>query len=227
MAKISIVIPCYNEEDNIGECIRKIPEMNCESEIIVVDDGSTDRTAECARESQRPFLKVIRYEKNLGMGAALRTGLQYATGDIIVLLDADYTSPPSEIPKIIEPILDGKADFVTGTRFIYTMEQNAMKTVHRLGNKIAAFMVSLYVGQHITDSLCGLKAFKRKLLIGKLKENSWPDFELLITAKKNKMRIVELPIHYRARKAGASKMNTFKGFYRMPILLIKSFIGIN
>lgn len=226
VAKISIVIPCYNEEDNIGECIRQIPEMTLESEIVVVDDGSTDRTAERARESQRPFLKVVRYEKNLGKGAALRTGLQHATGDIVVLLDADYTSPPSEIPKILKPILDGKADFVTGTRLIYPMEQNAMKTIHRLGNKISAFMISLYIGQRITDSLCGLKAFKKKSLIGKLKENGWPDFELLIMAKKNGMRIMELPIHYRARRAGASKMNTCKGFYRMPALLIKSFIAI-
>jgi glycosyltransferase involved in cell wall biosynthesis len=227
MEKLSIVIPCYNEEDNIKECISQIPEMSWKTEIVVVDDGSADRTAERARASNKPYLKVIRYEKNLGKGAALRVGLQYATGDVVVILDADYTSPPSEIPIVVKPIFDGEADFVTGTRLLYPMEKNAMKKIHILSNKISALIISLYIGQRITDSLCGLKAFKRKLLIGKLEEDGWPDFELLIKAKINKMRIMEVPINYNARKVGVSKMNTFRGFYRMPLLLIKSLIKYN
>jgi len=224
MKKISIVIPCYNEEDSIRECIMQIPEMGWETEVIIIDDGSTDRTAEFARGINKPYLKVIRYGKNLGKGAALRVGFRYAIGDVVVILDADFTSPPSEIPIVITPIFDGEADFVTGTRFRYPMEKNAMKKNHMLSNKIAAFIISLCIGQRLTDTLCGLKAFKKDMLVGKLEENGWPDFELLIKAKRNKMRIMEVPIHYKARKTGVSKMNTFRGFYRMPILLIKSLI---
>jgi glycosyltransferase involved in cell wall biosynthesis len=222
MEKISIVIPCYNEEGNIGECVRQIPEMDREIEIVVVDDGSTDRTAEFARANNRLCLKVVRYEKNLGKGFALRRGIQSASGDVIVILDADYTSPPSEIPAIVKPIFDGQADFVTGTRFVYPMEKNAMKKIHMLSNSISAFIVSLYIGQRLTDTLCGMKAFRKDMLAGKLKENRWPDFELLIKAKRNKMRVVEIPVNYKARRSGVSKMDTSRGFYRMPVLLIKS-----
>lgn len=226
MKKISIIIPCYNEEENIKECLRQIPEMSWETEIIVVDDGSTDRTAEFAKSANKPYLKVIRYEKNAGKGAALRVGLQDATGDIAVILDADYTSPPSEIPLIVQPIIDGRADFVNGTRFRYPMEKGAMKKLHMISNRISAFIISLFIGQHITDSLCGLKAFKKETLIGKLEENQWPDFELLLKAKKNKMRIVEVPIYYKTRKAGLSKMDTSKEWYRMPILLLKTLLKL-
>lgn len=222
MKKISIIIPCYNEEENIKECLRQIPQMPWEIEIIVVDDGSTDRTAEFAKSTNRPNLKVIRYEECAGKGAALRAGLQDATGDVVVILDADYTCPPSEISIVVKPIIDEKADFVNGTRFRYPMEKDAMKILHVISNEITAFIISLFIGQRITDSLCGLKAFKKEMLIGKLKEDQWPDFELLLKAKRNNMRIVEMPIHYKARKAGISKMNTLRRFYIMPMLLIKA-----
>lgn len=224
MEKISIIIPCYNEENNIRECVWQIPKMPCQSEIIIVDDGSTDQTAKHAHEIRKSNLKVVRYEKNLGKGAAVKAGFQHTTGDIIVILDADYTSPPSEILVIIKPILDGEADFVIGNRFLYPMEKNAMNIINQLSNRASAFVISLYIGQRITDSLCGLKAFKRELINRELKENGWPDFELLIAAKRMNMRITEMPIHYKARKSGVSKMNTFRKFYQMPILLIKSLI---
>ncbi len=225
MNKISIIIPCYNEEGNIRECLRRIPAMDWETELIVVDDGSTDRTVEFARAADTPFLKVIRHEKNLGKGAALKTGLLHATGGVAVILDADYTSPPSEIPLVVKPIFAGEADFVTGTRFTYPMEKGAMKRLHILGNKISCLIISSFMRLRITDSLCGLKAFKKEMLTGKLTEKGWPDFELLIKAKRNNMRIMEVPVHYMARKAGVSKMGTFKGMYRMPMLLIKSLLG--
>ena len=198
--------------------------MGQETEIVVVDDGSTDRTAELARAFKLENLKVIRYEKRQGKGMALRTGLRHAGGQVAVILDADCTCSSGEIPAIIKPILDGKADFVTGTRFVYAMEKKAMKSSHLLANKISAWIVSLYLGRRITDSLCGLKAFKKAMLMGKLEENSWPDFELLIEAKKNNLRIMEVPVHYLSRKAGISKMKTFWGCFHMPRLLIKSLI---
>lgn len=224
MKKISIIIPCYNEEKNIQECLKKIPPLDWETEIIVVDDGSTDRTSEYAQATQRSDLKVIRYEKNLGKGAALRRGLQEAKGDTIVILDADYTTPPPEIKDIVSPIMNGKADFANGTRFIYPMEKKAMSMIHILSNKISALIISAFIAQRLTDSLCGLKAFRKEPLGEKLRENSWPDFELLVKAKRNRMKIVEVPVHYMARKAGTSKMSTLKGCFLMPKLLITSLI---
>ena len=104
------------------------------------------------------------------------------------------------------------------------MEKNAMQGTHILANKISAFIISLYVGRRITDSLCGLKAFKKEMLGERLAENSWPDFELFIEAKRNKMRITEVPVRYTCRKAGVSKMKTFQACFHMPMLLIKSLV---
>jgi glycosyltransferase involved in cell wall biosynthesis len=222
--KISIIIPCYNEEKNIKECIRQIPKMEWEYEIVVIDDGSTDKTAQVSRSIKQPNIKVISYEKNRGKGFALRAGLKEASGDIIVILDADYTSPPQDIPRLVKPIYEQKADFVNASRFMYPMEPAAMSRLHIVGNKIAALLISLHIGQGLTDSLCGLKAFSKKPLLGKLKENSWPDFELLLQAKKNNLRIIEVPIGYKARKAGLSKMKMPGAGLRIAILLLKSLI---
>ncbi len=225
MKKLSIIIPCYNEEGNIEECVMQIPKIKWETEIIIVDDGSKDRTTEVARRIKVPNKKVIRYEKNGGKGYAFRTGYKHATGDVVIILDADYTSPPAEIPNVVKPIFEGKADFVNGTRFIYPMEKGAMRWIHKPGNKIFAFIVSMLIGKWLTDSLCGFKAFDvKKLPYNHLKENSWMDFELLLRAHKNRLRIVEVPIHYKARKAGESKMNTLKHGYNMGMSLVKSFI---
>ena len=104
------------------------------------------------------------------------------------------------------------------------MEKNAMKRLHMLSNMISALIISLFIGQRITDSLCGLKAFRKEMLTGEPKGNGWPDFELLLKAKTNNMRIAEVPIHYKSRKAGLSKMNTSKEWYRMPLLLAKTLL---
>jgi glycosyltransferase involved in cell wall biosynthesis len=222
---VSVIIPCYNEEGNVEECIRRVPELPYSYEIIVVDDGSKDRTTEFARRVNRKGLKVIRYEKNGGKGHAVRTGIENAEGEIVVIQDADMATQPEEIPQVVEPIIEGRADFVNATRLTYPMERGAMRGVHVLGNKIFALMVSALVRKRLTDTLCGFKAFRKKDLDGKLKEDSWPDFELLIKAKKNGMRIAEVPIHYNARRAGKSKMKTFRHGYKMFRMLAKSLLS--
>ena len=221
---LTVIIPCYNEKDNIKECISRVPYNDqLDTEIIVVDDGSTDNTSQIARSTKKKNLTIIRYENNRGKGYAVRKALKAAKGDIAIILDADMSSPPEEIPNAVLPIYRNKADFVNSTRLIYKMEKGAMKWLHIPGNRMFAFLVSLIIKHKLTDSLCGLKAFRRKMLPhSMLKEDSWPDFELLIKAGRLGLRIVEVPIHYKARKANASKMHTFSHGYKMFKMLVDS-----
>ena len=219
---LSILVPCYNEEDNIEECLRRVPKMPWNTEIIVIDDGSNDNTAKVALKTKVKNVKVISYKPNHGKGYAIRTGINAARGTFAIILDADMATQPEEIPIVVKPLFDGTADFVNATRFVYPMEKGSMKTLHKPGNKVFALLVSLIIKQYLTDSLCGFKAFRVKPFRGKLKEKGWPDFELLIKAKRMNMRILEVPIHYRWRVAGVSKMKTFKHGYSMLKMLAKS-----
>jgi len=218
---VSVIIPCYNEEETIAGCVNAIPELPWEYEIIVVDDGSRDKTAEVARKIKRKNMKVISCKPNGGKGHAFRTGFEAAEGDVVVIQDADM-DPSIDLAEVLKPLFEGKADFVNGTRFVYQMEKGAMKALHVPGNMAFAFLVSLMSGAKLSDSLCGYKAFKRKMLLGQLHENSWPDFEMLIKAGRSRMRIVEVPIHYNKRKQGESKMRTFKHGWNMLMMLLKA-----
>ena len=224
--QLSIIIPCYNEEDNIAECLARVPTMPWRYEILVVDDGSKDKTVQVARKKAKQLkdkaIRVISYQPNQGKGHAIQEGIKAAQGEFSIILDADMATMPEEIPKVVIPLFDGSADFVNGTRFIFSMDKNAMYALHKPGNKMFALLVSMIIRQRLTDSLCGFKAFRTKAFKGKLKENSWPDFELLIKAKRLKLRIAEVPIHYKERVAGVSKMKTFKHGYSMLKMLIKS-----
>lgn len=221
---LSVIIPCYNEEANIAECIRRVPKMPWATEIIAVNDGGKDGTADAVKKVMNsiPNVKLVSYDQNRGKGHAFRKGLEKSSGDVVIILDADMTSPPESIPDIVKPIFEGKADFVNGSRFVYPMEKGSMRWLHIPGNKMFALLASLIIRQRISDSLCGFKAFRREMLLGKLKEDSWPDFELLTKARKNKMRILEIPTHYKARTSGVSKMKTFKHGYQMFKMLWKS-----
>ncbi len=224
--KVSVLIPCYNEEENIQECIKRI-NLPYDHEIIVIDDGSLDKTAEKAKEIKRLNLKVVRYEKNQGKGNAVKVGIRNSSGDIIVIQDADMATPPEELPHILNPILEGEADFVNGTRFFYPMKKKVMRKLRVAGNKIYAKIISLIIGVNLTDSLCGFKAFNiKKFKNFELEEKSWPDFELIFKAKKNGLKIVEVPIHYKERKGGKTKMKILKdglNFWRMIIKNVINF----
>ncbi|MBI4158733.1 glycosyltransferase family 2 protein [Candidatus Woesearchaeota archaeon] len=208
---LTIIIPSHNEEGNIIACINKIPKLKWETEIIVVDDG-TDNTAELAQEfaEKRKNLKVLHFNQKLGQGGAFLKALDIAQGDVIVTLDADYTVDPSEIEKIVMPIFNEEADFVNTSRFIYPMEKGAMTFSHKIGNKFFTLLTSLVIRKYLTDVFCGTKAFKRDLLKGKLTEKEWPALDLIFEAKKNKLRFIEIPVHYKARKSGESKVSAFK-----------------
>jgi len=210
---VSVVVPCYNEADNIEHCVRRIPQMGRRTEVIVVDDGSRDGTAERVKPELNPHVDVrcISYRPNQGKLHAARTGFEAASGDILMILDADMTVPPEDLPYFYRPMRDGLADFINGTRLIYPMANKAMKLQNFFGNKVFGSLVSWLTGSHLSDTLCGTKAFFREdyrhYLMG---YDPWGDFDLLFGAAQNAAKILEVPIHYEERRAGQSKMKALR-----------------
>lgn len=209
----SVIIPCYNEQDNIEEAIRRTPQMGRETEIIVVNDCSTDNTAQKVRDlqSRYPNLKLVDYSPNRGKGYAVRKGFEAATQEVLMILDADISTPPEELPRFFDPLNKGICQFVNGTRMVYPMENQAMRTLNLFGNKIFGFIMSFVTQQNLTDTLCGTKAFyKKDLKMIKWGLDKWGDFDLLFGAARTGKKIMEVPVHYMTRKSGESKMRSFR-----------------
>jgi SAM-dependent methyltransferase len=222
----SVVIPCLNEAQGIRACLERVPFDPKILEIIVVDDGSTDGTADVVHEVQQthPRVRLISYQPNRGKCFAVQEGFRAARGDVLIILDADMSVPPEEIPRFLEPIAEGHAHFVNGTRMTYPMEAESMRFLNLLGNKVFGLVLSGLMGQRITDCLCGTKALLRedfeRIPMGR---DPWGDFDLLFGAARQKLTIVEMPVHYRRRVADLSKMKTF----RHGLSLLKMcFIGL-
>jgi glycosyltransferase involved in cell wall biosynthesis/predicted SAM-dependent methyltransferase len=205
--KLSVIIPVYNEIHTIGETFSRVLEVDLSKELIVVDDCSTDGTREFLKEweagikkGSKDEVRIFYQPKNMGKGAALRSGFKEATGDIIIIQDADLEYHPQEYPKLIEPILDGRADVVYGSRFLGTPRRVLMFR-HTLGNKLLTFLSNLCTDLNLTDMETGYKVFKRQVLEHlPLKSNRF-GFEPEVTAKIAKMnyRIYEVPISYSGR----------------------------
>lgn len=204
--KVSIIIPCFNEEGTISEVIERVKrvDLGLEKEIVVVDDGSTDSSFEKA--SSHSGVTVVRHERNMGKGAAVKTGIAHSTGDIVVIQDADLEYLPEDIPGLLAPLLRGEADVVYGSRFIGKIE--GMSLSHRLGNRVLSWATQVLFGSNITDMMTGYKAFKREAVEGlELKARRF-EFEPEVTAKllKRGAKIVEVPINYSVRKIGEAKI---------------------
>jgi glycosyltransferase involved in cell wall biosynthesis len=206
--KISVIIPAYNEQEAIGEVVRAIP-MHLADEAIVVDNGSTDGTAAGAREAGA---RVV-VENRRGYGAACHAGLMAAgDADIVVFLDGDNSDDPRELPLLLTPIVDGRADFVIGSRLSGPMEPATMPFHARLGNLLVAkFMRRVYRVQ-ITD-IGSFRAVRKDILLSLGMEQmtfGWP-VEMLVKAARRGARIVEVPVSYRKR-IGVSKVSgTIRG----------------
>lgn len=198
--KLSIVIPCYNEIEHLAQVIEAVEAVDLAKEIIVVDDGSIDGTSEFAKELLQQGRAIVHiHEKNLGKGAAIRSGLQYVTGDIVVIQDADMEYDPGQIPGLVKPIMDGTAEVVYGSRFRGSIR--GMKLANRIANHLLAWMANTLYGAGITDEATCYKAFKADLL--KSLELRCVRFEFCpeVTAKirKRGVKIVEVPINYVGR----------------------------
>ena len=200
--KLSIVIPCYNESASILSLIEAVKNSPVKSrEIIIVDDGSTDGTRAILDAFEDPEVKIIFHDKNKGKGAALRTGFSAATGDICIVQDADLEYDPQEFPIVIQPILEGKADVVFGSRFQSGRPHRVVYFWHRVGNGFLTLMSNLFTDLNLSDMETCYKAFRREVIQAiKIRENRF-GFEPEVTAKIAKMnvRIYEVGISYYGR----------------------------
>jgi hypothetical protein len=222
----SVIIPCYNEQDNIEEAIRRVPAMGKATEIIVVNDGGRDNTVQKVKDLQSEFpnLKLVDYSPNHGKGYAVRRGFEAAMHEIIMILDADISTPPEELPRFFEPLNKGICQFVNGTRMVYPMQDQAMRIFNLFGNKLFGYIMSFITQQNLTDTLCGTKAlYKSDLKRIRWGLDKWGDFDLLFAAARMGSKITEVPVHYMSRKSGESKMKTFRHSAHLLMACFKGF----
>lgn len=209
---LSVVIPCYNEKDSIVKVVRRVRNAPVENkEIIVVDDMSTDGTREIIEKELRPLVsKVIYHEVNTGKGGALRTGFAHATGDIVIIQDADMEYDPADYPRLVTPLICGEAVVVYGSRFLNQKRKGYF--ANRVANLGLTMLSNLFTHQHLTDMETCYKCFRREVIQSvDICENRF-GFEPEITAKISGMgiRIKEVPISYSPRTSEEGKKIGFK-----------------
>ena len=220
---LSIVIPCYNEEKNILSIVNKVLESPIENkEIIIVEDCSTDGTRKILEEQIAPLVsKIIYHKKNFGKGAALRTGFKAAKGDVIIIQDADLEYDPADYPKVVNPIFEGKARVVYGSRFLHQKRKGYL--ANRIANFVLTNFSNFFTHQSLTDMETCYKAFKREIIQSiEIQEDRF-GFEPEITAKISKMRIRirEVSISYDPRTNKEGKKIGFKDGLRALYVIWK------
>ena len=222
--KVSIIIPCFNEEKTIEKIIEKVLNLkDINLEIIVIDDGSSDLSKDILEKKLKNKINIlILNEKNYGKGYSIRKGIKVATGDVLIIQDADLEYDPSDYYKLIKPIKEGFADVVYGSRFIGTEEKRVLYFWHTLGNKILTFLSNIFTNLNLTDMEVCYKAFKAEVIKEiDLEENRF-GFEPEITAKiaKKNLRIYEVGVKYFGRKYIEGKKITWKdGFSALRCIL--------
>ena len=222
--KLSIIIPCYNERSTILSLIKAVKDCPVANrEIIIVDDGSKDGTRDILKSLDDPDARVIFHERNQGKGAALRTGFSAATGEICIVQDADLEYDPQEFPIVIQPILDGKADVVFGSRFQGGRPHRVVYFWHRVGNGFLTLMSNFFTDLNISDMETCYKAFRREVIQSiNIRENRF-GFEPEVTAKIAKMnlRIYEVGISYYGRTYDEGKKIGWKDGVRAIYCILK------
>lgn len=216
----TILIPCRNEKGNIQAAIERIPEFGSHQEIIFVEGDSTDGTREEIERAISAYpekdIKMF-VQEGTGKGDAVRKGFSEAKGDILMILDADLTMPPEDLPKFYRALAGDLGEFINGCRLVYPMEDQAMRFLNLIGNKFFSFMFTWILNQRFKDTLCGTKALFRKDY-EKIQANRhyfgdfdpFGDFDLIFGAIKQNLKVVEIPIRYRERTYGSTNIDRFR-----------------
>ena len=227
--KISVIIPCFNEEKTIINVVERVLKslVDMNKQIIIVDDCSTDNTFKKLEEISTLYKSIIieSHSSNQGKGAAIRTGLISVTGDIVIIQDADLEYNPSEFPKLLQPILDGDADVVYGSRFKSGDAARVIYFWHRLGNLILTFFSNMFTNLNLTDMETCYKVFRKEVLNQiEIKENRFgiePEITAKIAKIRPRLRIYEVGISYYGRTYEEGKKITYKDGFRAIYAIIK------
>jgi hypothetical protein len=221
------IVPAMNEEKMIGRVIEEIRAFDPGFEIVVVDDGSVDRTATIA---ERRGVRVLRLPFNLGIGGAVQTGYQYARDngfELAVQVDGDGQHDPTEIARLVQPILEGRADMVVGTRFAEGGGYRGTP-LRRVGIRLFAAVVSLMVRQRVTDTTSGFRAVNRMgiRLFAADYPHDYPEVEATVLLARHKLTMIEVPVVMRIRETGQSSITALRSVYYMIKVLLALFIGL-
>ena len=232
---VTVVVPARNEAGNIDDIVRRTPVMGSRTELIFVEGNSTDTTwAEVQRVCATytgPLTLSCMQQPGKGKGDAVRKGYSNASNDILMILDADMTVPPEDLPKFYEAIASGRGEYINGSRLVYPMEDQAMRTLNLLGNKFFSVAFSWLLNQRIKDTLCGTKVLTQanynRLAAGRGYFGDFDpfgDFDLIFGSAKLNLKFVEIPIRYRARTYGETNISRFKHGW---LLLKMTFFAMN
>lgn len=242
---VSIIVPARNEEGNIAKIIPSIPKFGKSQEIIFVEGNSTDKTwgkileitnskkpsSKQSTINNKQFTKIKAYKQTgKGKADAVRLGFEKATGDVLMIYDADRTVPAADLPKFYNVLAGGIGEFANGDRLTYPMEGQAMQFLNKIGNKFFSSVFTWIFGQHFKDTLCGTKAlFRRDFLkmkkdyLNYLKIDPFGDFALIFSAIKHNLKVVEIPVRYKEREYGKTNI---KRFYHGLLLFKLAWIGL-
>jgi hypothetical protein len=218
---VSIVVPARNEAGNINKIVKRIPKMGLNDEIIFVEGNSTDDTWQVIQAMQERYGDekriLIAQQDGKGKGDAVRKGFSLAKNEIFMILDADMTVPPEDLPKFYKAIKNGKGEFINGTRLVYPMEKKAMRFFNLIGNKFFAMSFSFVLGQRFKDTLCGTKVISRSNYLKLATNRSYfgdfdpfGDFDLIFGAARMCLKIIEVPIYYRERVYGETNISRWR-----------------
>lgn len=228
---VSVIVPARNEAGNIENAVQRLPTMGPDDELIFVEGNSMDNTWQKIQEVQKQYGLtrniIITQQSGKGKGDAVRKGFSLATKDVFMILDADLTVPPEDLPKFYNAIASGKGEFINGSRLVYPMEGQAMRFMNMLGNKFFAVAFSFVLGQRFRDTLCGTKVLSRGHYEKLAKHRKYfgefdpfGDFDLLFGAARLGLKIVEVPICYRDRVYGTTNISRWRhGFILLKMLI--------